>query len=264
MGSPYLSQNSPAEAFSVGAHPAGYFDIPTAPRMNTLLAGLPPRWNSQWPVEGGLFGPGATRDTLAGVADSQRSGVLDVWKDFPRTLPGMGSSPRQRPGFLREVTNTPAFFLAQSPVSKSALVSPSLPFLAPSAPESSKRLVARSIKKRRLFRARRLAESQAIWLGLYFALNLCLTLYNKGVLVRFPFPYTLTAVHALFGSIGGQALRRKGAYIPTPLNAKSWTVLVAFSVLYAVNIAVSNLSLQLVTIPVSTSGGSYCFCLIAM
>ncbi|TBU25747.1 TPT-domain-containing protein [Dichomitus squalens] len=109
--------------------------------------------------------------------------------------------------------------------------------------------MAKATKKRRLLRARHWADSQAVWLGLYFAFNLCLTLYNKGVLVRFPFPYTLTAVHALFGSIGGRVLREKDAYIPAQLSVKSWAVLVAFSVLYSVNIAVSNLSLQLVTIP---------------
>ena len=78
-----------------------------------------------------------------------------------------------------------------------------------------------------------------------------MTLYNKGVLVRFPFPYTLTAVHALFGSVGGYVLRRRGYYVPAQLSLKSYGVLAAFSVLYAVNIAVSNISLHLVTIPVS-------------
>ncbi|KAF9494338.1 TPT-domain-containing protein [Pleurotus eryngii] len=40
----------------------------------------------------------------------------------------------------------------------------------------------------------------------YFSLNLLLTLYNKIVLVRFPFPYTLTAFHALAGTLGANLL----------------------------------------------------------
>ena len=175
--------------------------------------------------------------------------------DPPRSLSSMGSSPRQRPGFLRDVTNTPAFFLAHSPSipQEDALLSPSLPFIAPDAPDPAKHLVARTARKKR-FRARPWANSQSLWLALYFTFNLCLTLYNKGVLVRFPYPYTLTAVHALFGSIGGYLLKERGAYIPARLTSKGYAVLAAFSVLYSANIAVSNLSLQLVTIPVSVEG----------
>ncbi|KAM5536823.1 hypothetical protein V8D89_009541 [Ganoderma adspersum] len=163
----------------------------------------------------------------------------------------MGSSPRQRSGFLRDVTDTPAFFVAQSPSIAQAdtPLSPSLPFIAPDAPERIKHLAARTARKKRLLRARRWANSQAAWLVFYFTLNLCLTLYNKGVLVRFPYPYTLTSVHALFGSIGGHILKERGAYKPARLTSKGYAVLVAFSVLYSANIAVSNLSLQLVTIP---------------
>ena len=92
--------------------------------------------------------------------------------------------------------------------------------------------------------------SQLSWLTLYFLSNLSLTLYNKFVLVRFPFPYTLTALHALCGSIGGYILMERGVFEPRTLTTAENTVLVAFSVLYTVNIAVSNLSLGLVTVPV--------------
>lgn len=92
--------------------------------------------------------------------------------------------------------------------------------------------------------------SQLAWLTLYFLSNLGLTLYNKLVLVRFPFPYTLTALHALCGSIGGYILMERGAFEPRHLSLQESIVLVAFSVLYTVNIAVSNLSLGLVTVPV--------------
>ena len=175
----------------------------------------------------------------------------------------MGSSPRQRPGFARDATSTPAFFLPPSPLARdSAAISPSLPFVAPEAPASKHPLPRRARKK--VTGARRWADSQAVWLGAYFAFNLSLTLYNKGVLVRFPFPYTLTAVHALFGTIGGLVLRHQNVYTPARLDARSYIVLAAFSVLYAVNIAVSNISLHLVTIPVSlTSRYVYILILIA-
>ncbi|KAJ6590979.1 triose-phosphate transporter family-domain-containing protein [Mycena vulgaris] len=87
------------------------------------------------------------------------------------------------------------------------------------------------------------------WLAMYFCFNLGLTLYNKGVLLRFPFPYTLSALHALFGTIGGTLLGKRGYFVPPRLNLRETAVLLAFSVLYAVNIVVSNVSLQLVTVP---------------
>ncbi|KAJ3844647.1 TPT-domain-containing protein [Lentinula raphanica] len=92
-------------------------------------------------------------------------------------------------------------------------------------------------------------DSRPFWLTLYFFFNLGLTLYNKGVLVRFPFPYTLTAIHALFGSLGGAVLARFQVFVPPRLKKNETTILLAFSVLYSVNIVVSNVSLQLVTVP---------------
>ncbi|KAF7319539.1 TPT domain-containing protein [Mycena chlorophos] len=92
-------------------------------------------------------------------------------------------------------------------------------------------------------------ESSIFWLSMYFCFNLGLTLYNKGVLVRFPFPYTLSALHALFGTIGASFLAKHGYFVPSVLSTRETIVLVGFSVLYAVNIVVSNVSLQLVTIP---------------
>ncbi|KIY67459.1 TPT-domain-containing protein [Cylindrobasidium torrendii FP15055 ss-10] len=91
--------------------------------------------------------------------------------------------------------------------------------------------------------------SQAFWLSLYFVFNLGLTLYNKGVLLSFPFPYTLTAIHALFGSLGGTVLLRKGWFILPCLSLAEKSCILAFSALYTVNIIVSNASLGLVTVP---------------
>ncbi|PPQ77924.1 hypothetical protein CVT25_015399 [Psilocybe cyanescens] len=119
-------------------------------------------------------------------------------------------------------------------------------------------------------RLRAIPDSPLLWLLLYFTLNLSLTLYNKTVLIHFPFPYTLTALHAFCGTIGTRILLRvkpsggsqsTGARLtnaqppqaqhPTVpnLNGKELIVLLLFSILYTINIVVSNASLRLVTVP---------------
>ncbi|KAH9828654.1 TPT-domain-containing protein [Rhodofomes roseus] len=155
-------------------------------------------------------------------------------------------SPRHRPRFSHSASLGDS--IPPSPILTDVGSSPALPVLSPHATASSKRLTLRRTKRSR-FTLPQFVETQAFWLVLYFAFNLGLTLYNKLVLVHFPFPYTLTALHALCGTLGGLVLRRRGAYVPAQLSARSTAVLAAFGVLYAVNIAVSNVSLQMVTIP---------------
>ncbi|KAK6905981.1 hypothetical protein I203_106816 [Kwoniella mangroviensis CBS 8507] len=92
-------------------------------------------------------------------------------------------------------------------------------------------------------------DSVGFWLSLYFCFNLGLTLFNKFVLVSFPFPYTLTGLHALSGCAGTYIALEQGAFTPARLTQKENVILAAFSVLYTINIAVSNISLQLVSIP---------------
>ena len=126
--------------------------------------------------------------------------------------------------------------------------------------------------------SRPLANSRVLWLALYFVFNLSLTLYNKSVLIHFPFPYTLTAIHAFCGSIGSWCLLtyqnrhrwspqfrlpsakkgkksphkwRPGPGVPR-LSTNESIVLFFFSILYTINIVVSNASLRLVTVPVSS------------
>lgn len=41
----------------------------------------------------------------------------------------------------------------------------------------------------------RFYDSVPYWLGMYFFFNLGLTLFNKVVLVSFPFPYVSVTVH---------------------------------------------------------------------
>ncbi|GAA6010769.1 hypothetical protein JCM11491_002937 [Sporobolomyces phaffii] len=92
-------------------------------------------------------------------------------------------------------------------------------------------------------------DTPAAWLLLYFAFNLGLTLFNKLVLQGFPFPWTLTAIQMLSGTIGTQIALSRGMFTQARLTTKENGVMLAFSGLYTINIAVSNLSLHLVSVP---------------
>ncbi|KAG9128048.1 hypothetical protein FRC07_005915 [Ceratobasidium sp. 392] len=82
--------------------------------------------------------------------------------------------------------------------------------------------------------------SIGVWLGLYLVCSLALTLHNKYLLNHFPFPWTLTAVHAFSAAFG--------SWRPAPLSHPTTPLLAAFSVLYSANIVASNASLRLVSI----------------
>ncbi|KNZ52093.1 uncharacterized protein VP01_369g1 [Puccinia sorghi] len=92
-------------------------------------------------------------------------------------------------------------------------------------------------------------DSSTAWLIYYFAFNLGLTIFNKRVLISFPFPWSLTAIHTLAGTIGTQIAHANGLFSAARLSRNHSLILIAFSILYTVNIAVSNLSLHLVTVP---------------
>ena len=94
-------------------------------------------------------------------------------------------------------------------------------------------------------------DSAGAWMVYYFLANLSLTLYNKLLMNKFPFPWSLTAIHTLCGAIGSQACLSRGLFTQQRLTKRENLVLIAFSSLYTINIAVSNLSLNLVTVPVS-------------
>jgi hypothetical protein len=93
-------------------------------------------------------------------------------------------------------------------------------------------------------------DNPTAWLCLYFAFNLGLTLFNKLVLQGFPFPWTLTAIQMLSGTIGTQIALQRGAFTQARLTTKENGIMLMFSGLYTINIAVSNLSLHLVSVPV--------------
>ncbi|KAL7284653.1 hypothetical protein ACG7TL_001950 [Trametes sanguinea] len=198
MKSPFLGPNSPAE---LTVQPgSGYFDLPVSATHHAALFA----WN---PTR--EYSPISYSDGYEAAIDLQRierAGGLHM--DVPTFLQSrLAYSPRQRAGFPREAIYTPAIDLAVSPlVSDAGFPSPSLPVVSPDAPAATKTLIARKTAERRRRRSMHVEKrSEAFWLALYFAFNLGLTLYNKGVLIQ--------------------------------------------GVLYSVNIAISNLSLQLVTIP---------------
>ncbi|KAG2226556.1 hypothetical protein INT45_005042 [Circinella minor] len=95
------------------------------------------------------------------------------------------------------------------------------------------------------------ANSSMIWLGMYFVFNLVLTLYNKVILslFQFPFPWTLTAIHTACGAVGSYIFWRCNVFSPAKLGRRENTIMIAFSALYTINIAISNVSLNLVTVP---------------
>ncbi|KAL1934066.1 hypothetical protein VTP01DRAFT_6248 [Rhizomucor pusillus] len=94
-------------------------------------------------------------------------------------------------------------------------------------------------------------DSSMVWLALYFFFNLALTLYNKVILslFQFPFPWALTAIHTLCGAIGSYIFWKCNIFTPAKLGERENIIMLLFSVLYTINIAISNVSLNLVTIP---------------
>ena len=87
-------------------------------------------------------------------------------------------------------------------------------------------------------------SSSFSWLIVYFAFNLTLTIYNKFVLAgSFPFPYMLTAVHCLFGTVGSSICLKNGVFTQARLTQSETIIVGLFSGLYTINIIVSNVSL---------------------
>jgi len=87
------------------------------------------------------------------------------------------------------------------------------------------------------------SQLKFLFLFLYMSLNLGLTLYTKAVLSFFPYPWLLTALHAAFAAAGSGLVMLVLGMKMTKLSRGSNLTLVAFSSLFTVNIAVSNISL---------------------
>jgi hypothetical protein len=119
------------------------------------------------------------------------------------------------------------------------------------------------------------AARKFAFLGVYFLCNVSLTIYNKAVLGKvfssllprisnpfpptsdgadrhrtdkrqFAYPWLLTTLHAGSASIGCYILLVRGAFSLTRLSYQENVILVLFSFLFTINIAVSNVSLYVV------------------
>jgi hypothetical protein len=72
---------------------------------------------------------------------------------------------------------------------------------------------------------------------------------NLLVFVQFHFPWLLTFLHASFACMGTLVMLQFGYFKLSRLGRREHLALVAFSVLFTANIAVSNLSLAMVSVP---------------
>ncbi|SMQ54282.1 unnamed protein product [Zymoseptoria tritici ST99CH_3D7] len=88
-----------------------------------------------------------------------------------------------------------------------------------------------------------------LYLGLYFLLNLSVTLSNKALLKIASYPWLLTFSHTCATSIGCTILLATGHLKLSKLPLRDHLVLIAFSTLFTLNIAISNVSLDLVSVP---------------
>ncbi|KAJ5910870.1 uncharacterized protein N7473_000173 [Penicillium subrubescens] len=87
-----------------------------------------------------------------------------------------------------------------------------------------------------------------IWLTCYFGFSMALTIYNKLVLGSFKTPWLLTCLHTSFSTLGTFIMLKMGYFKLSKLGRKEHMILVAFSFLFTMNIAMSNLSLSLVSL----------------
>jgi len=103
--------------------------------------------------------------------------------------------------------------------------------------------------------------TKVAYLSVYFLLNVLLTIYNKAVLGKvceflihlprinlltskqFAYPWLLTALHTGSVSIGCYVLVLRGIFKLTKLSRRDNAILITFSFLFTINIAISNVSL---------------------
>ncbi|KAJ5217093.1 hypothetical protein N7468_010101 [Penicillium chermesinum] len=87
-----------------------------------------------------------------------------------------------------------------------------------------------------------------VWIGAYFGFSMGLTIYNKFILGSFKAPWLLTCLHTTISALGTLVMLKMGYFKLSRLGRREHLILVAFSVLFTSNIAMSNLSLSLVSL----------------
>ncbi|KUJ12753.1 TPT-domain-containing protein [Mollisia scopiformis] len=93
------------------------------------------------------------------------------------------------------------------------------------------------------------ATTKFAYLSVYFLCNVGLTIYNKAVLGKFSYPWLLTALHTGSASIGCYVLLLRGDFSLSKLSSREHVTLILFSFLFTINIAISNVSLAMVSMP---------------
>ncbi|ELU38653.1 TPT domain-containing protein [Rhizoctonia solani AG-1 IA] len=161
------------------------------------------------------------------ITNERSDQYLSIDQSLPNSLLPLSYTPSHRPnsGLRREAWPVPWFVSVTS---------------FRRVPVQSFQSLAAGITRSRITG---LGASVGIWLALYLACNLALTLHNKYLLNDFPFPWLLTALHAFCAALGSWI-----CVWQAPLNHPTTPLLALFSVLYSANIAASNASLQLVSI----------------
>lgn len=90
-------------------------------------------------------------------------------------------------------------------------------------------------------------KSLILSLSIHFLINLTLSVSNKHTLNHFPYPWTITALHAATTYVGSVLLtsRTQDSSAAQPQRTQpSRATLILFSSLFTINIAVSNISLN--------------------
>ncbi|KAH7370863.1 triose-phosphate transporter family-domain-containing protein [Rhexocercosporidium sp. MPI-PUGE-AT-0058] len=91
-------------------------------------------------------------------------------------------------------------------------------------------------------------RTKVFYLGTYLFLTLALTIHSKILFAQFKFPLLLTAFHTGATSMGCYMLMLGGYIKPSKLSLRDNMSIVSFSMLCTINIAISNVSLALVSV----------------
>eukprot|EP01066_Platyproteum_vivax_P016264 Platyproteum_vivax@DN7066_c0_g1_i2.p1 len=88
------------------------------------------------------------------------------------------------------------------------------------------------------------------WLSMWFLLNVVITLYSKAVFLKYNFPYPLimTTIHMVFTALGVNVCGWIGIFEVKPLSDSAWRTMMWFSILFTVNIWLSNATLMAVSV----------------